>query len=109
MDPAIQNLVDISQTPAALNAKADVMLERARWASQVFQRYDREKTLAIAMATAEAAQAKAGEYGEWAVRETGFGVAGTGQNERATFSAMIFTFPTDSFGVGTGDGFTTSA
>lgn len=75
MDPAIQNLVDISQMPAALNAKADVVLERARWASQVFQRYDREKTLAIAMATAEAAQAKAGEYGEWAVRETGFGVA----------------------------------
>jgi acyl-CoA reductase-like NAD-dependent aldehyde dehydrogenase len=75
VDAAIQNLVDISTTPAALYAKADTVLERARWASQVFQRYDRDKTLSIARATAEAAYAKAGEYADRTVRETGFGVA----------------------------------
>ena len=51
-----------------------MVLERARWASQVFQRYDRDTTMSIAMATAQAAHAKASAYGEWAVRETGFGV-----------------------------------
>jgi len=75
MDPAIRNLVDISQTPTAMQARADMVLERARWASQVFQRYDRDKTQAIALAVAKAAHAKAGEYADWAVRETGFGVA----------------------------------
>ena len=48
--------------------QAEMVLERARWASQVFQRYDRERTLAIADAAASAAFAKAGEYGDWAVR-----------------------------------------
>ena len=75
MDPAIAQLVDISQSEAAMRAAADMMLERARWASQVFQRYDRERTYAIAEAAAKAAHAKAGEYGDWAVKETGFGVA----------------------------------
>jgi len=75
MDPAIQQLVDISGSEAAMQTQADMVLERARWASQVFQRYDRERTSAIAMAAASAAHAKAGEYGDWAVRETGFGVA----------------------------------
>ena len=75
MDPAVAQLVDISQSEAAMRAAADMMLERARWASQVFQRYDRERTYAIAEAAAKAAHAKAGEYGDWAVKETGFGVA----------------------------------
>ncbi len=75
MDPVIRNLVDISTTPAEMAAKADLVLERARWASQVYQRFDRAQTFAIAEATAKAAFAKAGDYGEWAVRETGFGVA----------------------------------
>lgn len=75
MEPKVQALVDISQSPAALRARAEMILERARWASQMFQRYDRERTQAIADAVARAAHAKAREYGEWAVRETGFGVA----------------------------------
>jgi acyl-CoA reductase-like NAD-dependent aldehyde dehydrogenase len=75
MDPAIQSLVDISTAPASLKARAEMMLERARWAAEVFQRYDRARTYAIAEAVARAAHAKAGEYAEWAVRETGFGVA----------------------------------
>lgn len=75
MDAAISNLVDISATPSAMRARADMVLERARWASQVFQRYDRDQTQKIAFAVARIAHAKAAEYGAWAVRETGFGVA----------------------------------
>jgi acyl-CoA reductase-like NAD-dependent aldehyde dehydrogenase len=75
MDPAVAQLVDISDSEAAMRARADMVLERARWASQMFQRYDRAQTYAIAEAAAQAAFKKAGEYGEWAVRETGFGVA----------------------------------
>ncbi len=74
MDPQIRQLVDTSKTPVALRAKAEMILERARWASQVFQRYDRAKTQAIADAAARAAHAKARAYAEWAVKETGFGV-----------------------------------
>ncbi len=75
MDQAIANLVDISTSQAAMHAAADMVLERARWASQVFQRYDRETTLGIADAVAKAAHDSAGKYGDWAVKETGFGVA----------------------------------
>ena len=75
MDQAIAKLVDISSSQAAMQAAADMVLERARSASQVFQRYDRDTTLAIADAVARAAHDSAGKYGEWAVKETGFGVA----------------------------------
>lgn len=75
MDPAISNLVDIGATQAAMQARADMVLERGRWASQVFQRYDREETQKIAFAVAKVAHAKSADYAKWAVRETGFGVA----------------------------------
>ena len=75
MDQAIAKLVDISSSDAAMQAAADITLERARWASQIFQRYDRDTTLAIADAVARAAHDNAAKYGEWAVKETGFGVA----------------------------------
>ena len=74
MDPQIRQLVDISHTPVAMRSRAEMILDRARWASRIFQRYDRETTLRIADAAARAAHAKAGDYAEWAVRETGFGV-----------------------------------
>ena len=74
MEPQIRTLVDISGTPAALQGQADIVLERARWATTVFQRYDREATMAVVDAVAEAAHDNAGLYAEWAVRETGFGV-----------------------------------
>ena len=74
MDPQIRQLVDISHTAVAMRARAEMILDRARWASQIFQRYDRETTLRIVDATARLAHAKAGDYAEWAVRETGFGV-----------------------------------
>lgn len=51
------------------------MLARAEWAARAYARYDRASVLRIAEAVADAGAAKAGEYAEWAVRETGFGVA----------------------------------
>ncbi len=69
-----QLLIDISGTPAALAAQAETVLERARWAGEVYQRYDRTRVLAITQAVADAAFSKAEAYAEWAVRETGFGV-----------------------------------
>lgn len=75
MEPQIRTLVDISESKAALTGRADLLLERAQWASQVFQRYGREQTLAIVDAVAAKAHEMAGHFAEAAVRETGFGVA----------------------------------
>ncbi len=75
MKPEIRTLVDISGTPAAMDGRADMMLERARWASSVFRRYDRATTMAIVEAVAACAHENAGRYADWAVQETGFGVA----------------------------------
>ena len=75
LKPEVRELVDISQSQAARASRADMMLERARWAAEVFHRYDRELTLKIADAVARMAHEKAGFYADWAVRETGFGVA----------------------------------
>jgi acyl-CoA reductase-like NAD-dependent aldehyde dehydrogenase len=75
MEPQIRTLVDISQSPAAMQGRADMILERARWATTVFQRYDRKATMAIVEAVADAAHENAGFYADWAVKETGFGVA----------------------------------
>ena len=75
MEPVVRKLVDISESPAALKGRADLVLERARWASQVFQRYDLEATMRIVDAVAAAAHANAQKYADWAVEETGFGVA----------------------------------
>src|SRR5689334_9486410 len=51
------------------------MLARAEWAARQFSRYDKPAVDAIVRAAAGAGAAKAREYADWAVRETGFGVA----------------------------------
>ena len=51
------------------------MLQRAQWAASAFARYDRAAVDRIVHAAAAAGAAKAREYADWAVRETGFGVA----------------------------------
>jgi len=63
----------IRQRSAEEHAKTK--LECARWAAAAFAGFDRERTLKIARAVADAGFAKAGHYGDWAVKETGFGVA----------------------------------
>ncbi len=75
MDSPVQRVLDISQSAAALRARADLILENGRWAAAEFGRYDRVRTQAIVEAVATAAYAKAGDYADWVVRETGFGVA----------------------------------
>jgi acetaldehyde dehydrogenase/alcohol dehydrogenase len=61
-------------TPSATH-RARQMLARAHWAAGAFASYDRATVLRIAEAAATAAHAQARKYAEWAVQETGFGVA----------------------------------
>ncbi len=55
--------------------RARAMLQRAEWAARAFGRYDKQAVDRVVHAAARAGAAKAREYAEWAVRETGFGVA----------------------------------
>src|SRR5689334_6755053 len=66
--------VDLLTDPAGV-PRARAMLQRAQWAASAFARYDRASVDRIVHAAASAAAAKAREYADWAVRETGFGVA----------------------------------
>jgi len=65
--------IDLLTDPAGV-PRARAMLRRAEWAARSFARYDKDSVDRIVRATAAAAAAKAREYAEWAVRETGFGV-----------------------------------
>ena len=60
--------------PDAVYEQAKLKVERSRWAAVKFQRLDRDTTMRIVNAVANAAHAKAQFYAEWAVRETGMGV-----------------------------------
>jgi acyl-CoA reductase-like NAD-dependent aldehyde dehydrogenase len=65
----------VAQVEAAGVPRARQMLERARWASRAFATYDHASVQHIAEAVARVAEEKSQDYAEWAVRETGFGVA----------------------------------
>ena len=54
--------------------RARALLQRAEWAGRAFARYDKPAVDAIVRAAAAAGAARAREYAERAVRETGFGV-----------------------------------
>jgi len=60
---------------SAASYQARQMLARAHWAAGAFAQYDRASVLRIAEAAARAAHGQAQRYAEWAVKETGFGVA----------------------------------
>ena len=53
--PLFHSLVDIRQTKAGQSGKSDLVLEKARWASSIFNRYNRQKTMEIARAVSNAA------------------------------------------------------
>lgn len=55
--------------------RAKLMLDRARWAASRMQKLDGPAVRRICDAAAAAGHAKAQHYAEWAVRETGMGVA----------------------------------
>jgi acetaldehyde dehydrogenase / alcohol dehydrogenase len=65
--------IDLATDPAGV-PRARAMLQRAQWAARSFATYDKPSVDRIVAAAAQAAAAKAREYAEWAVRETGFGV-----------------------------------
>ena len=67
---AVAMLADPAGVP-----RAQAMLQRAEWASRAYARYGKPAVDRIVRAAAEAGAARAREYAEWAVRETGFGVA----------------------------------
>lgn len=54
---------------------ARMKVGRARWAVRYYASFNRAAVMKIAEAVARAGHEKAGHYAEWAVRETGFGVA----------------------------------
>ena len=54
--------------------RAQLMLDRARWAAARMQKLDRASVRRIVDAVAAAGHARAQHYAEWAVRETGMGV-----------------------------------
>ncbi|NYI99619.1 acyl-CoA reductase-like NAD-dependent aldehyde dehydrogenase [Nocardioides thalensis] len=64
----------MTSTPRPVIGAAHI-LERARWAAQAFSEYSAEDVERIVDAVADVAHEHAEEYAEWAVRETGFGVA----------------------------------
>jgi len=74
MSEAAEISVDLMTGPAGV-PRARAMLQRAQWAARAFGRYDKATVDRIVHAAAQAGAAKAREYAEWAVRETGFGVA----------------------------------
>ncbi len=65
---------EVLSDPAGV-PRARAMLQRAEWAARAFARYDKQAVDRVLHAAAQAAAAGAREYAEWAVSETGFGVA----------------------------------
>jgi acyl-CoA reductase-like NAD-dependent aldehyde dehydrogenase len=68
-------MAELSNSPVAAPAQAGHMLERARWAARAFSSYSQTDVDRIVRAVADVAHANAEKYADWAVRETGFGVA----------------------------------
>ena len=68
--------VQTKEKPAELSPfHAKQLVEKARWAAGAFASCSQAEVLAISEATAKAAAAESRKYAEWAVEETGFGVA----------------------------------
>ena len=67
------SVAELLTDPAGV-PRARAMLQRAEWAARAFARYDKPAVDAIVRAAAAAGAARAREYAERAVRETGFGV-----------------------------------
>ncbi|MGB5068425.1 MAG: aldehyde dehydrogenase family protein [Albidovulum sp.] len=56
-------------------SSANMKIGRAGWAVRYYSTFSRDAVLKIAEAVARAGHEKAGFYADWAVRETGYGVA----------------------------------
>ncbi|HEU5417434.1 MAG TPA: aldehyde dehydrogenase family protein [Streptosporangiaceae bacterium] len=74
-DARTAGLVNTGPGTVSATHRAKQMLARAHWAAGAFATYDRAAVLRVAEAAATAAHGQARKYAEWAVAETGFGVA----------------------------------
>lgn len=75
MTPQLQDDAPRLVVPDRAGATAEMMLDRATWAGRAYSNFDRETVMRITRAVAEVAYQNARHYAEWAVRETGMGVA----------------------------------
>ncbi len=73
-DSLFHSLIDIRDSKAGQLGKADLVLERARWATSIFERYDSHTTIKIVQAVSDSAFEMAEEFAGKAVEETGFGI-----------------------------------
>src|SRR6201981_2671518 len=73
-EPAEAISFEVLSDPAGV-PRARAMLRRPEGAARAFARYDKQAVDRVVHAAAQAGAAQAREYAEWAVRETGFGVA----------------------------------
>ena len=83
------------EEPGISEPQAAQMLQKAEWAASVFATYGRETVLRIAEASADTAAGKADYYGQWAVEETGFGVAEHKKIKNELCSRGIFEYYRD--------------
>src|SRR5450755_3194483 len=79
-----------SGNAVAATYRARQMLARAHWAAGAFAGYDRASVLRIAEAVATTAHSQARRYAEWAVSETGFGVAAHKVRKNEACSLGVF-------------------
>ena len=70
--------------------QAQQLVEKARWAAGSFASYSRNEVLAIAEAAARAGAAESRKYADWAVEETGFGVAEHKEIKNRLCSIVLF-------------------
>ena len=75
-------------TPSPFHARQ--LVEKARWAAGAYATYTRSEVLAVAEAVAAAAAAASRKYADWAVEETGFGVAEHKELKNRLCSAGLF-------------------
>jgi acyl-CoA reductase-like NAD-dependent aldehyde dehydrogenase len=68
-------MIELQRNEPPGGPRAKMMLQRAHWAAELFAEYDRERVLRICDAVAEAAYEHAERLADWAVEETGMGVA----------------------------------
>lgn len=75
--------------------QAQTVVERARWAANIFSNYRRDDVLRIAQAVAELGVQTAREYADWAVEETGFGNPDHKEIKNIACSQGVFDFYRD--------------
>lgn len=68
-------MIEMQRNEPSGGPRARMMLQRGHWAAELFANYDRERVIRICEAVAEVAYDNAERLADWAVEETGMGVA----------------------------------